>query len=383
MRNSTTYKLAGPKTFRRSSTKILKKYGGNVQNVEKGMREIYISDGYDESNKLLCEKLIFWLSTGDTSIFTEEELFHIRVLLQVDQSGAEALIVAYDCESHDYRKLFVNNVKPHVYVALKLFQSVWKKKASEFGYSISSSCVDELCNTSIEKLKLNPAWPDLDKLIKDSDNWALTERYYYLAKQTVHSANYGIGWSTFIMNVLEKSGGKIVIDREKGEFFLNTYRSLFPEIPERCQRVERQVEETGMIFNMFGFPFTVTDYSVMGTTMKDLYAWGPQSTVGEITRIAFSRMQEFVESEKKKWDILQDNHDSYLIQCPLLDIKECSLKAKEFMNQRLTSPIGGVEFNMKSECNIGMNWAPTKTKRGEHGNDIIVNPLGLREVKWL
>lgn len=370
MRNSTTYKLAGPKTFRRSSTKILKKWGGNVQNVEKSMREIYESDGWNIKQK---EKLIFWLETGDTSIFTEEELATIRVLLQVDQSGAEALIVAYDCEAMDYRKLFINNVKPHVYVALKLFKDIWRKKASEHGLAITAECIDELSNTPIEKLKLNPYWKDLDLLIKDSDNWPLTERYYYLAKQTVHSANYDIKENTFIMNILEKSGGKIVIDRDKGKFFLGTYRSLFPEIPERCKRIERQVEDTKILYNMFGFPFMVTDYSVLSSSMKDLYAWGAQSTVGEITRIAFSRLQEFIESEGKKWDILQDNHDSYMTQCPLLDVIECAKKKKEFMNQKLISPIDGVEFNMKSECNIGFNWAPKKDS----------NLLGLREVKWI
>lgn len=334
------------------------------------MREIYESDGWNIKQK---EKLIFWLETGDTSIFTEEELVSIRVLLQVDQSGAEALIVAYDCEPSNYRQLFIHNVKPHVYVALKLFKDIWRKKAGEHGFAISADDIEQLCETKISELKLNPYWKDLDLLIKDSDNWPLTERYYYLAKQTVHSANYDIKENTFIMNILEKSGGKIVIDRDKGKFFLGTYRSLFPEIPERCKRIERQVEDTKILYNMFGFPFMVTDYSVLSTSMKDLYAWSPQSTVGEITRIAFSRMQEWIEQENKPYDILQDNHDSYLVQCPLLEVKTCKEKMQECMNQRLISPVDGVEFSMKSEAQCGLNWSPQKQ----------TNPLGLRELKWL
>lgn len=383
MRNSTNYKLGGPKTFRRSSTKILSRWGGNLQNIEKSMREIYTSDGYDENNKLQVEKLLFWLQSGDTTIFTEEELATIRVLLQVDQAGAEALIVAYDCEPYDYRQLFIHGVKPHIYVALKLFKELWSKKAREHGFSITDDTVSELCDTPIGLLKTNPYWEELRKLIADSDNWPLTERYYYLAKQTVHSFSYDVQYMTFIMNILEKSGGKIVIDKDKGKYFLSTIRSLFPEVVERCRRIERQVEETRMLFNLHGHPFTVTDYSVMSTTMKDLYAWGPQSTVGEITRIAFSRLQEFIESENKKWDILQDNHDSYLSQCSLLEVVECAKKKKEFMNQRLTSPIDGVEFNMKSECQIGFNWAPMKIVKSADGVETMVNPLGLREVKWI
>ncbi len=367
MRNTTLYKLAGPKTFRRASTKILGQWGGNVQNVEKSMREIYESDG--QSPKLY-EKMKYWLETGDHSVFTEEELSKLRALGQRDQSGAEALIVAYDCRPADYRQLFIHNVKPHVYVALKLFPEVWKLKSKEKnGVTLD---VDTLSTTSISKLKENSSWHDLDLLIKDSDNWQIKERYYYFAKQTVHSANYDIQWATFVMNVLEKSGGKIVIDRKEGIRFLEVYRSLFPEIPERNNRVKQQVEETRLIYNMLGFPYQITDYNL--SKIKDYFAWGPQSTVGEITRIAFTNLQEYIESAAKRWDILQDNHDSYLGQFPLTEVREYAEKSREYMNQRLVSPVDGAVFNMKSEFQVGFNWAPYK--KG-------VNELGLRELKWL
>lgn len=671
MRNSTTYKLAGTKTFRRSSTKILKQWGGNVQNIEKSMRAIYIPDGYEDSLKAKCK---YWIGCGDTSVFTEEELVTLRAFLQVDQSGAEALIVAYDCEAGDYRKLFENNVKVHVYVALRLFIDIWKQKMKEKG-GMDFDIV-ALTNTPIEKLKLNPNWKELDMLIKDSDNWSLTERYYYLAKQTVHcvddktevltsngwinistittatkiaiydgynismeipssfyifpysgnmynfsgeevdqcvtgnhkmvyisngkqhikeaekvynlnriniptsgyynggsinledwqiqllvaiqadgyiesdnrvrfkfakdrkidrlhsilragkidykfnpwvdettggnivadfgimcpeiikyfngnkkwgswllnfsrknlillinelkywdgtfsesyrhkreeymssikenidwiktichlvnkqgtighedygciklgintrtnsiaskkfitnyngfvycptvstgmflirrngkisithnSANYDIQWATFIMNILDKSGGKIVIKRDQGEFFLNTYRALFPEIPEGNQRIRRQIDEHHIIYNLFGHPYQITNENITERTYKEYYAWPRQSTVAEITRTAFTNLQSFIEDSSRRWDILEDNHDSYLVQCTINDVKECSQKMKEFMNQKFVSPSDGVEFSMKSECQVGFNWGPEKAD----------NPLGLRELKW-
>jgi hypothetical protein len=362
--------LGGPKTFRRASTKILGKWGSNLQNIEKSMREIYISDGYTNSVKDKCK---YWLQTGDTSVFTEEELNTIRVFVQVDQSGAEALIVAYDCIAGDYRKLFIHGIKPHVYVGLKLFADKWYQEAIDARLTITEDDILRLSMTKIEDLKKNPAWTDTKNLIASSDNWPSSRRYYYHAKQTCHSANYGIEASTFIMNILEKSAGKVVLSREQGEYFLNTYRALFPEIVERCQRIEEQAKKYRMLYNMFGFPYTITSYEVTKNIYKELYAWGAQSTVAEITRIAYSRMQEFIEAEKKKWDILADTHDSYLLQCPLLDVKECSTKAKEFMNQRLVSPIDNTEFNMKSECNIGFNWSPFKKE---------VNEVGLQEIQW-
>lgn len=372
MRNSTSYKLAGPKTFRRASIKLIGGQGGNLQNVPKEMRQIYISDGYEDC---LLEKCVYWLKTFDDSVFTEEELDKLRLMCQTDQSGAEALIVAYDCVPADYRLLFINNVKPHVYAALKLFREVWPGKAAEHGLHITKDIIDELYDTPIPKLKLNTHWRELDLLIKSSDDWPVNQRYYYLAKQTVHSFSYDVQWARFIMNILEKSGGKIVITREQGEFFLNTIRALFPEVPDRNRRIERQAKETGILYNMFGFPFYVTDYQM--TRLKDCYAWGPQSTVGEITRIAICRMQEYIESEMKKWDCLNDSHDSMLHQCPLRDVRDCAMMQQKTMNQQLTSPVDGAIFNMRSECKIGFNWGVMK----ELPDGRIVNPTGLRDYK--
>ena len=384
MRNSTDYKLAGPKTFRRASKQILPKkvmfmgkmkvkgWGSNLQNIEKSAREMYYPDGFTSS---LTEKCLYWLKTGDTDVFTEEELLKLRVMLQCDQSGAEALGVAYLCEARDYRKLFECGVKVHVYVAMKLFKDVWTKKMKEHGGLIEDFNIESISTTPIEKLKQNPFWKDLDLLIKSSDNWSLQERYYYLAKQTVHSANYAITAQTFRMNILQKSGGKIIISLKDAEFFLDTYRSLFPEIVEWNKRVAQQVEQTRILYNLHGHPYTITDWHLDESSMKEYIAWSPQSTIGEITRIAFTNLQHYIEDTKQPWDLLQDNHDSYMAQCPLIYALDCQGKMQGFMQQEMTSPVDGVKFRMKSDVNIGFNWAPAKPEKNE-------NLLGLREIHW-
>lgn len=371
MRNSCDYKLGGTKTFRRASKKMLGGQGTNLQNIKKDMREIYQPDGL---SNLLLEKCSFWINSGDTTIFTEQELVTLRIFLQVDQSGAEALIVAYDSAPKDYRQLFIHNVKPHVYVALKLFPEIWPNKAREHGFLLTSEDIERLLLTSIPNLKLNPNWRELDNLIKDSDNWPLTERYYYLAKQTVHSANYEIQAERFRMNILEKSGGKIVISKEEAPRFLMVYRGLFPEIPDSNRAIRAAIDKNHIIYNTLGFPCQITQYDITEHQYKEYYAWPRQSTVAEITRIAFSRMQEYIEDSKSSWDILADTHDSFLVQCPLPEVKECKTKMQEFMNQKLISPYDGVEFNMKSECQVGFNWGPYKEEK---------NDLGLRELAWI
>lgn len=379
MRNSTCYKLAKAKTFRRSSSKILPErnkadtgWGSNLENVEKSLRTIYIADGLDEDKML--PRCAHFLETGDYSLFSDEELSKLRVLLQPDQSGAEALIVAYDTDHRGYRDLFLNKVKPHVFIGLHLFPEDWKRKIRELSIAADPDDVDTLRTTEIPSLKLNPSWKEIESLIKLSDYWSAAERFYYLAKQTCHSGNYDIQWATFQMNILEKSGGKVVISKEQARDFLEMYRGLFPEIPERNRRIKKQVNDTHIIYNLFGFPYTITSHNIKEHDYKQFYAWGPQSTVAEINRTAFSDIYYYAEEHNLLWDNLNDCHDSILEQVPLPDAREAAKKLTEFIGQEFTSPIDGMKFKMKSEIQIGFNWGPFYKD---------YNPLGLREVKWL
>ncbi len=384
MKNSCTYKLAGPITFRRASSKILpdknKKnvgWGSNLQNIEGELRSIYIPDGFSPS---LEEKCIYYLENNfDTSIFTQEELASLRVFLQTDQSGAEGVLVAWDSSDGDYRSIFRNGISPHVYVAMKLFPKEWKDSIKRLNVLIDPSCVGVLYDTKINDLKKNPDWGQLSALIKSSDSWPLTERYYYFAKQTVHSFSYDIRWHTFIMNILEKSGGKVVISKEDGERFLMTIRGLFPEVPERNRRIDDQVKLTGMLYNIHGQPYTIWPGGAppehLLTDMKKFYAWGPQSGVAGITQIAYTAMQNYIEEHKKKWDLLTETHDSYLTQGLLHDTKErFEVMSKCINEQQFVSAIDGDKFRMKSETKIAFNW-------GSYDPDK--NKLGMRVYKLL
>ena len=339
MRNTCIYKQAGTNTFRLASTKVFGRWGSNLQNIEKSLRKIYKPDpGY--------------------------------IFVQVDQSGAEALIVAYCCVAGQYRQLFINNVKPHSYLAMSLFKHIWPKKMLEYRLISSASefNIEDVIRTAIADLKNNPHWKNLANLIKESDDWSLQERYYYLAKQTEHSSNYDIRPPTFRMNVLEKSGGKIVISEQDSINFLQTKHGLFPEIKGSYHRyVERCAKDTRTLFNLHGHPYQISEFEIDDNALKELYAWIPQSTVGEITNIAYARMYEHILKYNLKWDLLANTHDSYLIQCPEGEAAECVERAREFMNQELTSPIDGVKFSMKSEAAVGYNWGSYKKDSNPNG----------------
>jgi len=142
-----------------------------------------------------------------------------KLLCQVDQSGAEALIVAYLCRAARFRDLFLNRVKPHVFVAMNVFLEKWQilcKDVDVLDFSI----------TPIKELTQKGGWKALDAVIKDSDNWKPSERYYYIAKMICHASNYGMKGGAFQLNVLEKSRGQIVLSRKQaGSWYLS--ESLF------------------------------------------------------------------------------------------------------------------------------------------------------------
>lgn len=331
-RNSTTYKITGTETFRLSSSAILDEYGGNLQNVEKSMRRIYVADtGYK--------------------------------FVQVDQSGAEALVVAYVAPKGQLRDLFTFGVKPHTYVALHVFADKWRQ------HFPSKDVVDQSLAASISELTSVPGWKDLDKMIKKSDDWEPSKRYYFLGKKIVHASNYGMMASTFSLSVLEETEGLIAIPIKEATQYLAVYHKLFPEIGLWHLRVQRTLKESRVLHNLFGYPRKFTGY--IGESMfKEAFAFVPQSTVGTITNIAVTNTQNYVEDNNLNWHLLANTHDSFMTMCPDNDVEECARVMKRFIEIELTGT-DGTKFRMKSEAQAGNNWAPKKDS----------NPSGLVEVK--
>lgn len=148
-RNSTQYTPAGTKTFRRGSRQWFKnwkqEFGTNLQNIEKSIRSIY----YADEGKMFC---------------------------QVDQAGADAFIVAILAGPGKYRELFVNKIKPHVYLALPFYDQ-WEK---------ACPYIHDLRKLKISELKSHPNWKEFDSIVQASDNNPPATRYYYHYKQTCH-----------------------------------------------------------------------------------------------------------------------------------------------------------------------------------------------------
>lgn len=328
MRDTCGWKLDGAETMRASSSKLLGIWGGNRQNVSDDLRRHRIAD------------------PG-------------KVLIQRDQSGAEALIVSRLTYPGKFRSVFDAGIKIHSYLAMIVNQNIWEDLLKMELRDYISSPIPDL-------MKL-PRAKELFKLIKSSDDWEPSRRYYFINKKLCHQSNYGGSANRFALSVVTESEGQVKITLKEAERLLNCYHNLFPEIKMWHRDIEREYECHHMLYNLFGFPWKI-DKPKTDSLLRKLYAFKPQSTVGVITHRAITAMQDYIEENKKDWDLLNNCHDSMLWQCPedKEEIRESILVSEKFMNQELVSP-RGEKFTMKSEAAIGYNW----------GHHKECNPQGL------
>lgn len=161
-----SYNLAGSVTMRLSSRKLLRRWGDNSQNFEKELRKVITPD------------------SG-------------KVFLQIDQAGAEALIVAYLCRPGQFRDIFIYGINPHSFLAMHLFQ---KQFEAELGYSLSHQV-----SLPAKELVKDSKWKEIAKFAKATDDWEGKPRYYYIAKQGNHCVDVET-------EVLTKDGWKKVTE---------------------------------------------------------------------------------------------------------------------------------------------------------------------------
>lgn len=299
---------------------------GNSQNSDKDIMDIFVApDGYS--------------------------------IVQVDQAGAEALIVAYLAAAGKYRELFTEGVKPHIYVALHLFLDKFRGDQPIERYWLQRPAV----------LRALPEWSELSKTIANS------KFEYDIGKRTSHAKNYSMGPNTFRENVLRESEGSLVLSIEQARFFLDTYANLFPEIIAWQHEIRERIERDRQLRNLFGYPRAFEQNFTDGY-MREAISWIPQSTVGCITHTAYNLLTKKIRAERLPWRPFNNKHDSYAAMVPDDHVPEAALTMTTYINQRFTG-WDGCEFQMKSEVQVGKNMK----KRGKAKDGVYPNPLGLRD----
>ncbi len=313
-RITTSWRLGKTITMRLGSSKLLRRWGDNLQNWEKELRKEIVPD------------------PG-------------KCFVQLDQSGAEALIVAYLCRPGQFRDIFLYGINPHCYLALHIFTEQF---AAELGYPLH-----HYKSLPVRELTKESKWGEIAKCIKASDDWPAERRYYFMAKQGNHSLNYDAKARAFRLNTLLKSGGAVALSLVEAQKIIDVRSGLFPEIAEWQRELAMQVRQTSMMRNLFGHPRVVTTL-IEESAFKEYYAFPAQSTVGQITNMAITELQErLMDSdpvlESIGMDVMQNNHDSILTQCYIGQQQLCGREMARHMNRELVSP-RGERFSMKTDA---------------------------------
>lgn len=342
-RFSTQYKIAGTEIFRLGSTKILSNkhkdtihgnFGGNAQNKNKDIR------------RYIC--------------VADED----KTLGQVDESGADALIVAYLCRpDSNFRQLFINGIKPHTYCAATIFEPL---------YTARGFATKEILNLPIAQVKQHPQWKALEKSIKDSDNELM--RYYFMGKKVIHGSNYAMRGNTMASAITTETDGAVNLSGDYCNNLLETWHKKMPEIRRdfHTGTISRASKQNGFLHNLFMHPREFT--GIWGDAMfREMYAFTPASTVALIIHYAVCEIQEDIyygKIDNEKWgiDLLQNGHDSLLFQCWTQYFNDVVKYIQPKIERELIN-FNGEKFKMKSEVQKGLNW----------GNKKEYNPDGLEE----
>lgn len=325
MRYPTQYKLYGTKPFRVAAAKWFNGAGGNLTNPPKDALSVFAAP-------------------------------RGRVIVQADQSGADAVVVAYSARAGNYRALFQTGIKPHTFLALHIFAN-----SRPDWFEDLPSKKDDFINAGPADLAKLPGWKELNERITNSDD------EYFAGKGTVHGKAYRMGRFTFVESLLVKSGGRVVFSPDDGARFLLTYDSLFPEVIEWQFEIEHAIRTYRLLRNAFGFPREFNEI-LTDSYIRDGLSWVPASTVACITHTAFVRVQRRIDNERLDWDLVSNKHDSLACEVPESDAFECAKELKSSLAQTFQGR--DCPYTMGSDVYIGRRWCDEKK-----------HPEGLRKVK--
>lgn len=192
-----------------------------------------------------------------------------HVLLDLDMSGADAQVVAWEANDHDLKRAFRSGTKIHI----KNFEDMWGRPFDE----------------SRDK-----------RIIPAGHNYTP----YDSMKRAVHATNYSGSPRTLAATL----GWKFA----EAKSFQDRWFQRHPGIKEWQRRVELQLNTTRKISNKFNYSITYFDRP--GGLLPEALAWIPQSTVAILAARAFTAIEE------KLWWLdtppLAQVHDSILIQIP-------------------------------------------------------------------
>lgn len=188
------------------------------------------------------------------------------IICDVDMSGADAQVVAWEAEDKDLKEAFKSGVKIHV----KNYEDFWQRPfLPEYKY----------------KVQPGHLYTPYDEM-----------------KRAVHATNYGAFPRTVAVTLQWKIS--------EAENFQNRWFKLHPGIRQWHKRTERELQLTRTIRNRFGY--RIVYFKPAQEVLGEALAWGPQSTVAILAAKAGVNIRKSL-----SWaQVLMQVHDSLVFQLP-------------------------------------------------------------------
>lgn len=317
------YKVAGTRSGRLASQKLLGEYSNNIQNIPDHMRRLFIPrPGFR--------------------------------FIQNDLEGAEAVAVALYVAEGNFRELVRRKIKIHNFVCIKMFPK-------KFEHLFTQAEIDSLTPKSLHESPQYKAAVAHCKTLKVE---------YDLSKRTVHGGNYGMGWRTYQETVLKGTAGKVVLTAAQCKHFLAFYFDLLPEVKIFQATFDKHAQEFTEFENLFGWRVKcIQRYTT--AVGRTCISWGPQSTVGIATVVAGQRFQAYIEKLSRNWNLLNCVHDSLLAEGPAEEVEELAKVLADCMTFTFTSPIDNWQCTIGVEKSIGDNWGKWDKEENPNGMRVI------------
>lgn len=193
-----------------------------------------------------------------------------HLICDVDLSGADAQVVAWESDDEDLKSAFRRGLKIHSHNAVTIDPTLGPYEAFE------------------ERRRAR-------------DESVL--RLYDACKRGVHGTNYGASART-IAQTLNWS-------ISRAEQFQSKWFRAHPKILDWHRRIERDLQTTRTIRNRFGNHRIYFDR--VDTVFSEAIAWIPQSTVGLVTARADLALTAYFNRERNG-EVLSQVHDSLIFQ---------------------------------------------------------------------
>lgn len=271
--------------------------GRNMMNIPQGCRDIYEADpGY--------------------------------VLVGFDKAQAEARCVAYEAFLYtgddSYKTIIESGEKVHLWFGQRLVAR-----------GICPVPWDDL----IARFKV-PASPEA--------NW------YLIFKKSVHGFSYDLGPIKWADVVAVSTDGDVIVAVPLACMIKDALYQDIPAIPKRQAAIAMHLQRSRTMVNAFG---RVRHFFGRGDDMLgEAYANGPQGTVADDVASSIRRIAD----ELPHVQLLQQNYDSLMAQCPVSELDATLPVMKRLAEQPITlwdlSHTKSITFTIPAVMKAGPNW---------------------------